>query len=135
MWGPGTTEAGERAPVLSVPAGVGCLGAQELLSVPDAEGSMLGARARSASDAAVLRRKGHLKEQDMLIEFMLGMHDTHTSAEAMAKMERWIAEHRQVWRRPLPRRRHRCPPGGPLMLGLEHRALDCQATLLQQMSA
>ncbi len=36
---------------------------QELLSVPDAEGALLGARARSASDAAVLRRKGHLKEQ------------------------------------------------------------------------
>ena len=44
----------------------------------------------------MLRRKGHLKEQDMLIEFMLGMHDTHTSGEAMAKMDRWIAEHRQV---------------------------------------
>ena len=59
-------------------------------------GSVLGARARSASDAAVLRRKGHLKEQDRLIEFLLSMHDTHTSLEAMQKMERWIIEHRQV---------------------------------------
>lgn len=60
-------------------------------------GSVLGARARSASDAAVLRRKGHLKEQDQLIEFLLSMHNTHTSLEAMQKMERWIIEHRQVW--------------------------------------
>ena len=36
------------------------------------------ARARSASDAAMLRRKGHLKEQDFLIEFLLRMHETHT---------------------------------------------------------
>jgi IMP and pyridine-specific 5'-nucleotidase len=69
---------------------------QELLSVPEADGGVLGARARSASDAAVLRRKGHLKEQDLLIEFMLGMHSTHTSLEVMQKMERWIVEHRQV---------------------------------------
>ena len=59
-------------------------------------GSVLGARARSASDAAVLRRKGHLKEQDRLIEFLLSMHGTHTSLEAMQKMERWIIQHRQV---------------------------------------
>ena len=59
-------------------------------------GGVLGARARSASDAAVLRRKGHLKEQDRLIEFLLSMHGTHTSLEAMQKMERWIVEHRQV---------------------------------------
>ena len=64
--------------------------------MPDSEGGLLGARARSASDAAVLRRKGHLKEQDPLIEFLLAMHATHTSAEAMAKMERWVAEHRQA---------------------------------------
>ena len=70
---------------------------QELLNVPEIDGgSVLGARARSASDAAVLRRKGHLKEQDRLIEFLLSMHDTHTSLEAMQKMERWIIEHRQV---------------------------------------
>lgn len=66
-------------------------------------GSVLNARARSASDAAVLRRKGHLKEQDRLIEFLLTMHDTHTSLEAMQKMERWIIEHRQVCPRPCPR--------------------------------
>ena len=65
--------------------------------MPDIDGgSVLGARARSASDAAVLRRKGHLKEQDRLIEFLLSMHGTHTSLEAMQKMERWIIEHRQV---------------------------------------
>ncbi len=37
---------------------------QELLG--PAETRLLGARARSASDAAVLRRKGHLKEQARL---------------------------------------------------------------------
>ena len=39
---------------------------QELLSVPEIDGgSVLIARARSASDAAMLRRKGHLKGQGM----------------------------------------------------------------------
>ncbi len=66
---------------------------QELLSSPEPE--MFGHRAKSASDAAVLRRKGHLKEQDKMIEFLLAMHHTHTSEEAMQKMERWIMEHRQ----------------------------------------
>ena len=66
---------------------------QELLSSPEPE--MFGHRAKSASDAAVLRRKGHLKEQDKMIEFLLAMHHTHTSEEAMMKMERWIMEHRQ----------------------------------------
>lgn len=66
---------------------------QELLSSPEPE--MFGHRARSASDAAVLRRKGHLKEQDKMIEFLLAMHHTHTSEEVMQKMERWIMEHRQ----------------------------------------
>ena len=66
---------------------------QELLSSPEPE--MFGRRAKSASDAAVLRRKGHLKEQDKMIEFLLAMHHTHTSEEAMQKMERWIMEHRQ----------------------------------------
>ena len=70
---------------------------QELLNVPEIDGgSALGGRARSASDAAVLRRKGHLKEQDRLIEFLLSMHGTHTSLEAMQKLDRWIVEHRQV---------------------------------------
>ncbi|EFN54801.1 hypothetical protein CHLNCDRAFT_52757 [Chlorella variabilis] len=56
---------------------------------------MFGSRARSASDAAVLRRKGHLKEQDKFIQFVLEMHQTHTSLEVMQKMERWIVEHRK----------------------------------------
>ena len=56
---------------------------------------MFGGRARSATDANVLRRKGHLKEQDLLIDFMRTMHETHTCEEVMFKMERWIAEHRQ----------------------------------------
>jgi hypothetical protein len=60
----------------------------ELLSNPEID-SM--ARAKSASDAAALRRKGHLKEQDRLIEFMRGMHETHTCEEVMMKMERWVA--------------------------------------------
>ncbi|KAL3138405.1 hypothetical protein ABBQ32_006201 [Trebouxia sp. C0010 RCD-2024] len=66
---------------------------QELLSSPEPE--MFGHRAKSASDAAVLRRKGHLKEQDKMIEFLLAMHHTHTSEEVMQKMDRWIMEHRQ----------------------------------------
>ena len=67
---------------------------QELLNSPEPDA--LGSRARSASDAAVLRRKGHLKEQDGMIEFLLQMHATHTSLETMQKMQRWIAEHRKV---------------------------------------
>ena len=39
--------------------------------MPEPESGVFGARARSASDAAVLRRKGHLKEQDALIDFLL----------------------------------------------------------------
>ena len=66
---------------------------EDLLSSPEPE--MFGGRAKSASDAAVLRRKGHLKEQDKMIEFLLAMHHTHTSEEVMQKMERWILEHRQ----------------------------------------
>lgn len=65
--------------------------------MPETDGGVLGARARSASDASVLRRKGHLKEQDLLIEFLLSMHHTHTSLESMQKLERWITEHRQVF--------------------------------------
>jgi IMP and pyridine-specific 5'-nucleotidase len=60
----------------------------DLLSNPDVDDSI--SRAKSASDAAVLRRKGHLKEQDRLIEFMREMHDTHTCEEVMLKMERWV---------------------------------------------
>lgn len=61
----------------------------DLLSHPDMDDSI--SRAKSASDAAVLRRKGHLKEQDNLIEFMRRMHETHTCEEVMAKMERWVS--------------------------------------------
>ncbi len=68
---------------------------QDLLGVPEAD-DLFGARARSASDAGVLRRKGHLKEQDQMIEFMLRMHETHTSLEVMQKMEKWITEHQKV---------------------------------------
>lgn len=64
----------------------------ELLSTPESD---LLTRARSASDAAVLRRKGHLKEQDKLIDFMIKMCNTHTSEEVMMKVERWIVEHKQ----------------------------------------
>jgi IMP and pyridine-specific 5'-nucleotidase len=56
---------------------------------------MFGPRARSASDANVLRRKGHLKEQDRFIQFLLDMHHTHTSLEVMQKVERWVDEHRR----------------------------------------
>lgn len=66
---------------------------EDLLSSPEPE--MFGGRAKSASDAAVLRRKGHLKEQDKMIEFLLAMHHTHTSQEVMQKMDRWIMEHRR----------------------------------------
>ena len=66
---------------------------QELLAPPEPE--MFGARARSASDATVLRRKGHLKEQDRFIQFLLDMHHTHTSLEVMQKVERWVDEHRR----------------------------------------
>jgi len=68
---------------------------QDLLGVPEAD-DLFGTRARSASDAGVLRRKGHLKEQDQMIEFMLRMHETHTSLEVMQKMEKWISEHQKV---------------------------------------
>lgn len=54
----------------------------DLLQTPEPD--MFGSRARSASDAAVLRRKGHLKEQDKFIQFVLDMHQTHTSLEVGA---------------------------------------------------
>ncbi|KIY91907.1 hypothetical protein MNEG_16056 [Monoraphidium neglectum] len=60
----------------------------DLLMHPDTEATI--ARAKSASDASLLRRKGHLKEQDHLIEYMRRMHETHTCIEVMLKMERWI---------------------------------------------
>ena len=52
-------------------------------------------RAWSAEDAHVLRRKGHLKEQDALIEFIISLCTTHTTREAMAKLEGWVQEHRR----------------------------------------
>lgn len=51
-------------------------------------------RAGSVADAHVLRRKGHLKEQDDFIDFIISLHKTHTPEEAMAKLERWVEEHR-----------------------------------------
>lgn len=54
-----------------------------------------GGRARSATDAGALRRKGRLKEQDHLIDFIRQMHSTHTCEEVMIKMERWVQEHRK----------------------------------------
>ena len=58
---------------------------QELLP----EAAEVGSRLRSASDASVLRRKGHLKEQDAWIELMISMHHTHTCTEVMAKFDRF----------------------------------------------
>lgn len=71
------------------------VGYWELMNNPEQEQTIFGGRARSATDANVLRRKGHLKEQDQLIDYMRRMHETHTCEEVMLKMERWIAEHRQ----------------------------------------
>lgn len=47
-------------------------------------------RARSASDAGVLRRKGRLKEQDQFIDFIVSMHKTHSCEEVMTKVQRWV---------------------------------------------
>eukprot|EP00216_Chloropicon_sp_CCMP2111_P004772 CAMPEP_0198237228 /NCGR_PEP_ID=MMETSP1446-20131203/3070_1 /TAXON_ID=1461542 ORGANISM="Unidentified sp, Strain CCMP2111" /NCGR_SAMPLE_ID=MMETSP1446 /ASSEMBLY_ACC=CAM_ASM_001112 /LENGTH=389 /DNA_ID=CAMNT_0043919305 /DNA_START=323 /DNA_END=1492 /DNA_ORIENTATION=- len=44
-------------------------------------------------DIALLQRKGRLKEQDPLIDFMISMHSTHTSQEVMEKVQEWIKEH------------------------------------------
>lgn len=46
-------------------------------------------------DFVLLRRKGRLKEQDPLIDFMISMHRTHTSLEVMTKVQGWIDEHRR----------------------------------------
>jgi IMP and pyridine-specific 5'-nucleotidase len=53
-------------------------------------------RAGSLTDSTVLRRKGRLKEQDALIEFMVEMHKTHTTEEVMLKVEGWIDETLQL---------------------------------------
>jgi len=55
----------------------------------------ISSRASSATDAGMLKRKGRLKEQDNLIEFIQGMNGTHTPVETMAKMDRWVEEHRR----------------------------------------
>jgi len=51
-------------------------------------------RACSLTDTGLLRRKGHLKEQDAFIDLIRTMHSTHTIEEVMSKMDLWIAEHR-----------------------------------------
>eukprot|EP00250_Pteridium_aquilinum_P006963 c16778_g1_i1 orf=141-1703(+) len=63
-----------------------------LLSTEALEDAQI-SRAGSVTDAHVLRRKGRLKEQDGLIEFIISMHATHSPSEVMEKMERWIREH------------------------------------------
>lgn len=73
----------------NIDSGIADVAYWDLLSHPDIDESI--SRAKSASDAAVLRRKGHLKEQDNLIEFMRRMHETHTCEEVMIKMERWVS--------------------------------------------
>lgn len=78
----------QQPTIASVDSGITDVAYWDLLSHPDIDDSI--SRAKSASDAAVLRRKGHLKEQDNLIEFMRSMHDTHTCEEVMYKMERWV---------------------------------------------
>ena len=50
------------------------------------------ARAGSITDSSVLRRKGRLKEQDALIEFIVDLHKTHTTEEVFTKCEAWIDE-------------------------------------------
>jgi IMP and pyridine-specific 5'-nucleotidase len=73
-------------------------------------------RSKSSSDASMLRRKGHLKEQDALIDFIIKMHETHTCEEAMHKMEKWMAEHKQDPRR--SRLRRLIPSIGSIFLPL-----------------
>ncbi|KAH7444603.1 hypothetical protein KP509_02G084900 [Ceratopteris richardii] len=63
-----------------------------LLSTEALEDAQI-SRAGSVTDAHVLRRKGRLKEQDGLIEFIISMHATHSPTEVMGKLERWVREH------------------------------------------
>ena len=51
--------------------------------------------AEDPNDFTLLRRKGRLKEQDHLIDFMISMHKTHTSLEVMTKVQDWIREHKK----------------------------------------
>ncbi|QDZ19118.1 IMP-specific 5'-nucleotidase [Chloropicon primus] len=48
-----------------------------------------------ADDFSLLRRKGRLKEQDHLIDFMIDMHKTHTTLEVMEKVQTWIKGHKR----------------------------------------
>ena len=53
-------------------------------------------QASQGADAlSFLRRKGRLKEQDHLIDFMISMHKTHTSMDFMTKVQGWIEEHKR----------------------------------------
>ena len=51
-------------------------------------------RAVSVSDHNVLRRKGHLKEQDFFIQFIIDLHEYHDAPEVMAMLEKWIEDYR-----------------------------------------
>lgn len=86
------------------------------------------------ADATELRRKGHLKEQDQLIEFMMSMHLTHTPVEVMQKMERWLREHAQDVERSTLRRL--VPSVGkihtPLRLVDALKEYDAYASLLRR---
>lgn len=114
--GTATTASG-GAPLEARRIGPGPASYWELLNNPEQEQTIFGNRARSATDANVLRRKGHLKEQDYLIDYMRRMHETHTCEEVMIKMERWIAEHRQDPRR--SRLRRLVPQLGNFFTGLK----------------
>lgn len=65
---------------------------QELLS-----SDMTLPRAGSVADAHVLRRKGHLKEQDELIQFMISMHKTHTAREVAGARREWHCQVCVFW--------------------------------------
>eukprot|EP00793_Prasinoderma_coloniale_P003757 PRCOL_00003133-RA len=51
-------------------------------------------RAISVQDTHVLRRKGRLKEQDALIDWIIRLHATDGPETVFAKVERWVDEHR-----------------------------------------
>ena len=116
-WGPsatarsaavsGSARGGTEATSTPVPLP---LAGQSLLPSPLALTPLIGGpgRAASAQDAGLLKRKGRLLEQDPLIELVLSMHRTHTPAEAFAKLETWVREHR---RSPHGSRLRRLVPG------------------------
>jgi len=58
-----------------------------------------GQRAASVTDHNVLRRKGHLKEQDSLIQFIINLHEYHDAPMVMELMEQWIEEYREIGKR------------------------------------